>query len=385
MHDAKYSALCILHFGLCVVIYLVFTDDWELRGDGSGDIERIQFAPMQRLLDIYDRHGVRGTVMAEVMQQLTFRNYQDRFPELKTLADQWDEHILDAHRRGHDVQLHIHPQWSEAEYSDGKWTLDGGWALPKYPAGKAGEMIRECKAYLESLIRSHDPAYRCRAFRAGASAIGPGPSLLPELIENGIDLDISIIDGYRMNTKNLQIDFTRCDEGRLPYYPTLHDARIMSDKPEAIVCMPLFQFRASRTATAMHVLSKVLERLAKSRRTSTSYADEQWASLDPSPAHKIYEQVLEPLLKGKHMAADVGKLGSRFLPQVLPTARRFARESGLAKYPVVLSNHSKYVNDFDSIDKFVGELAAAPDVKVVPLSEISQMLEAGQLNALKAH
>jgi len=385
MHNAEYYALCSLHCALCIVIYLVFTDDWELRGDGSGDIERIQFEPMQRLLDIYDRNGVPGTVMAEVMQQLTFRKQQDRFPELKTLADKWDEHILDAHRRGHDVQLHIHPQWSEAEYRDGEWTLRGDWALPNYSARKAGAMIRACKAYLESLIKPHDPAYRCRAFRAGASAIGPGAFLLPELIENGIDLDISIIDGYRMNTRNLQIDFTNCDEGRLPYYPKLEDARRMSDKAEAIVCMPLFQFRASRTATAMHVFSKVRERLAKSRRASASYADEQWASLDSSPVNKVYEQVVEPLLKGKHMVADIGKLGSRFLPQVLPTARYFARKSGLDKYPVVLSNHSKYVSDFESIDRFVGELAAAPDVKLVTLTDISRMLGSNQLTARKAH
>ncbi len=28
-------------------IYLVFTDDWELRGDGSGDPTQIQFRPLQ--------------------------------------------------------------------------------------------------------------------------------------------------------------------------------------------------------------------------------------------------------------------------------------------------------------------------------------------------
>ena len=37
-------------------IYLALTHDWELRGDGSGDIEEIQFAPMGRLLAISENY-----------------------------------------------------------------------------------------------------------------------------------------------------------------------------------------------------------------------------------------------------------------------------------------------------------------------------------------
>src|SRR5438477_2823606 len=113
-------------------IYLVFTDDWELRGDGSGDIEDIQFRPMRRLLSIFEEHGVKSTFMAEMMQQLTFRAEQARFPELKPLADAWDDHVRDAFRRGHDIQLHLHPQWSKTEFESGKWKLEGDWSLLNY-------------------------------------------------------------------------------------------------------------------------------------------------------------------------------------------------------------------------------------------------------------
>ncbi len=40
------------------LIYLLFTDDWELRGDGSGDIERIQFEPMRQLPDMFEKRGM---------------------------------------------------------------------------------------------------------------------------------------------------------------------------------------------------------------------------------------------------------------------------------------------------------------------------------------
>lgn len=49
-------------------VQLVLTDDWELRGNGSGNMRRIQFDSMRALLDIYERHGLKASFNAEVMQ-----------------------------------------------------------------------------------------------------------------------------------------------------------------------------------------------------------------------------------------------------------------------------------------------------------------------------
>ena len=40
-------------------IYLVFVDDWELRGNGSGDVRELQFKPMCELTSLYQEFGVR--------------------------------------------------------------------------------------------------------------------------------------------------------------------------------------------------------------------------------------------------------------------------------------------------------------------------------------
>ena len=92
-------------------IYLAFVDDWELRGNGSGDVRELQLRPMRELVRIYNRHGIRGSFNAEVMQQLTFRKFQTAHPELKALADEWDDAVRETFRQGHDIQLHTHPQW----------------------------------------------------------------------------------------------------------------------------------------------------------------------------------------------------------------------------------------------------------------------------------
>src|ERR1041385_1223088 len=142
-------------------IYLALTHDWELRGDGSGDIEQIQFAPMRRLLAIYQKFGARTTFMPDVMQQIIFRKRQDAHVEIRRQGDRWDEHAREAYNSGHDIQLHLHSQWSDARYEKGRWQLNGAWSLLKYDRDSANQMIADSKRYLEELLQPINTQYRC--------------------------------------------------------------------------------------------------------------------------------------------------------------------------------------------------------------------------------
>ena len=241
-------------------IQIALTDDWELRGDGSGDIEKIQFRAMRELIDLYDSHGAKSTFNVEVMQQLTFRRLQESYPQLKKLADSWDEHVRLAFTRGHDIQLHIHPQWSKVNFDNGRWRLSGDWSLLNYAPAESYKMLSASKAYLEELLAPLNPNYRCVAFRSGSSAIAPSDFALGQLAELGIVFDMSLIRGLRVNTRNLQLDYTNCDEGFLPFYPQMNDARKVSHSVEPFVCVPIFSFDLSRRQSIASVLKKVQEK-----------------------------------------------------------------------------------------------------------------------------
>src|SRR5437016_6199589 len=218
-------------------IYLALTHDWELRGDGSGDIEQIQFAPLRRLREIYAKRSARTTILPDVMQQLAFRRSANAQPELQPLADSWDEHVRDAFREGHDIQLHLHPQWLNAKYQAGHWQLNGAWSILNYERDTAHAMLADGKKYLENLLRPIDPTYHCLAFRAGALAAAPSDHLFPSLASLGIQLDVSIAGGLLVSDQNLQLDYRNCEETFLPYYPEMEDARKVSDHREDIVCV----------------------------------------------------------------------------------------------------------------------------------------------------
>ncbi|HSE32386.1 MAG TPA: hypothetical protein VLA93_12520 [Pyrinomonadaceae bacterium] len=77
-------------------IHLALVDDWELSGNGTGDVRSLQFEPLRKLVGIYNALSIHGSFNAEVMQQLTFRKHQSEHPELKAAADEWDQVLIDA-------------------------------------------------------------------------------------------------------------------------------------------------------------------------------------------------------------------------------------------------------------------------------------------------
>lgn len=375
------------------LIYLSLTDDWELRGNGSGDIEEIQFRPMRELVRIYNQHGVRSTFNAEVMQQLTFRRFEAEFPELKELADKWDSHVREAFRAGQDIQLHLHPQWTRAEYRDGKWKLGGDWSILNYDEETAFNLLRIGKEYLESLLRPINPDYRCVSFRAGSSIIAPSPFILGVLVRLGIKLDMSIVGGMYHDTRNIQIDYRRVEEDFLPFYPQMSDARRVSQQEEEIICLPIHHFYASRQQFARTLASfaagrarSLLSNGSKAASLSAArYAEEEWAEKrHANKLRRIYEKAVVPGLKGWYLTADLSRLSYPLLREMLRSIRLRAQATGLEKVPVIISNHSKDIKDFTMIERFIGEAAQAEDLRFITQTQLVEMLEEGEFPVRKA-
>ncbi len=376
-------------------IYLAFVDDWELSGNGAGDIAELQFRPMRELIKIYNAHGISGSFNAEVMQQLTFRKFQVAHPELKPLADEWDRTVSEALRQGHDVQLHIHPQWSKAAYDDGQWLLSGDWSILNYKPEDAFQMMLDGKQYLEDLLRSVVSTYEAVSFRSGSWCIAPSPHMLGLLVKLGTVFDMSIVGGVRYETKNIQLDYSDCEEDFLPYYPVMTDARKVSDKPEPIICIPTNHFHGSRRQVLKHHLTKawgsVRQKLAPTPsapidvRSVETYGQEWAQKSHASPITRLYEKGLVPYLKGKHLISDIAQLDYSLLTEMLASIRRRARASGLRNVPVILENHTKDVRDFSHIERFVQDVSGAADIKCVTLSELAGSLKEGKFQIRTAN
>jgi hypothetical protein len=362
-----------------LTIYLALTHDWELRGDGSGDIEQIQFAPLRQLLEIYAKLGARTTILPDVMQQLAFRRGESEHSELKTAADSWDQHLREAFLQGHDVQLHLHPQWRSAGYANGRWQLDGDWAILNYESAAAYAMLAEGKQYLVNLLQPLDSSYRCLAFRSGALAAAPSAHLFKSLADLGIELDVSIAGGLFVSSHNLQLDYRNCEETFLPFYPMMEDARRVSNKPESVVCVPLNHFYGSRRAVTRQNISLTRREVRRGRSAAPAAKDAAVKKQSaPSRFDLAYEKLILPLLKRKHFVSDTGRLNYPLMREMLASIRQRAQASGLAQIPVVLTNHPKDIRDLAAIERFLGEVSQAEDIRFITLSELAGKLRSGE-------
>lgn len=360
-------------------IYLALTHDWELRGDGSGDPEEIQFAPLRRLLEIYEKFGARTTFLPDVLQQITFRGFEDENPGLKVAADAWDEHVREAYRKGHDVQLHLHSQWSNASYENGQWKLSGAWSILKYDTEPARAMLSQTKSYLENVLLPVDGDYRCVAFRASALALAPSRSLLSTLAALGIQIDVSMAGGFFLNNETLQLDYRNCEETFLPYYPKMDDACKVSSKVEPIVCIPLNHFYGSRRAVTRQNFALARKRLTRpARQLAGPLTSRTQLDTDSAGFARVYEKLIRPAIKRKYFVSDTGRLDYPLMREMLASIRQRARATGWAEVPVVLTNHPKDIRDWDGLERFIGDLSAAADVKFVTLREVAEKLKSGE-------
>jgi hypothetical protein len=369
-------------------IQLVLVDDWELRGDGSGDMRRLQFDTVRRLFEIYERHGLRGSINAEVMQQLNHLSFGRTYPGLRTLAAEWEDTVRWAYSRGHDVQLHLHSQWIGASYNGNRWTLPGEWSILRHPKEQVRAIIREGKQYLESVIQPIDPSYRCVSFRSGAWCIAPSDFILDLLADEGLTFDMSIVGGITYHNEKVQLDYRDCDETFLPYYPLMTDARRISDVPTRLVSVPTFSFTLDRTERFLHIAGNLANTVCRKAGLSPIWPTAPNAvpvgggGSGSSTAYTVWSQSLSERLAhyfgpSPTVIADLSALNARVMRAMIDRIRRQAAQSGDSVVPVVLENHTKDIGDFRPFEQFAAYVASQPDLGVITLRELHENLQKG--------
>lgn len=188
----------------------LFTLDYELYGDGSGDVLRNVVEPTQRLLTIAREKGVRYTFFFEVVEYWCLKSEWERGNTMgysRNPVEAMETQMRQAVAEGHDVQLHIHPQWCGAMWQDGRWVVDNSqWRLADY-AGDMADLLRRGKKTLEEMLRPAKPDYRCIALRAGGYNAYPSERIVQAMREVGLTVDSSVVPGAVENGALSRYDY----------------------------------------------------------------------------------------------------------------------------------------------------------------------------------
>lgn len=348
-------------------IQLVLTDDWELRGNGSGNMQTIQFDTIRNLCKIYDIYGIKGTFYAEIMQQLYQIKYGREYPELMALATEWDETIKEVYSKGHDVQLHIHPQWQKATFNDGIWNLPNDWSILNYESDVATKLISDCKKYLEKLLKSVNSSYRCISFRSGNWCFAPSDFIQKALSENGIKIDVSIVNGYFRDSDRVKVDYRNCEESFLPYHPDIFDARNVGQNSTIIEC-PTHSFRANFFDK---ILAKAIDQIPNSTAAYNANCIEEKCLIYK---RSFINRIIHFLRPDWHVS-DLSNLSFPFMMKMIRDIRRRTRLSGWDVVPIVITNHTKDIVDFEPIGRFCKFISRQKDIETVTISQLFENIK----------
>lgn len=178
-----------------VNIGLVFTLDYEIHGNGNGDFKSWAFFPTSHMLDIFDIYGAKLTIMAEMGHYWAMKRYENLFSEEICL---FESQLRNAIERGHDVQLHFHPQWIDAQFEDGKWNLDFSRNTIErlcYNYNEAHFYLMKGKNELQNILAPIKSDYQCVCFRAGYLQMQPSENIVKALEDAGFLSDSSVQKG----------------------------------------------------------------------------------------------------------------------------------------------------------------------------------------------
>jgi len=194
-------------------IAIISSLDYELFGDGTGNVQREQIIPTAHLVNIYDLYDAKLTILFEYGQYVAYEKYALTNPRLEEENEKIREQLISLVKRGHDVQLHYHAQWYTADYDDTNKKFNVDLDHVDISSLEYSEMIgvlKKGKSFLETLLRPHNADYRCIGFRAGSWAVKDEEKLLSALRECGFNADSSVVPNVKFESEQINFEYSDC-------------------------------------------------------------------------------------------------------------------------------------------------------------------------------
>lgn len=196
---------------------LILTLDYEIFGNGVGDVKKDIIEPTRRILAICDAYQFPLTIMFEVAEYWAFLKYdgQLRRDLGYSPSNEMEIQIINAVKAGHDVQLHVHPQWLNARYDQEAWDLGNqSWRLSDVPSNSDAcdetkslpGVLDAGKQTLERILKPVKQDYECVCLRAGGFYAQPSGGIISAMKRAGLVADSSVVPGYHASSP-LLVDY----------------------------------------------------------------------------------------------------------------------------------------------------------------------------------
>jgi hypothetical protein len=330
---------------------LLLEDDFELMGNGLGNVAQMQYLPSLFLMKTLKRLGGNMTFMVDVVNQL--RYYEPDITDRNLIVQRklWEENILLMKEYGFDVQLHLHPQWFRAKKIGDHFLLSNVWNIGRYNPEEQSVIINNGINYLENLVRQVDPAYKVIAFKGGSWGLQPSQNLFKVLGENGIRIVMGVRNDLKIPKSGT--DYSNTEERIMPYFPDYADIRKVSTSKEQIVIIPQPEYSPKLLPMFFLGWDMFKQKLFRKDHTRYYYGD-------PAP-NEIFK--MSPLLDEEKLNLSLNpykthlKIGNQpyhYLKASFDSVIERLKDSPYDRIPVVMESHTKnYFLQYKAIERFL--------------------------------
>lgn len=199
---------------------LILSYDYELFfGEKSGTVENTLIKPTNLLLDTMEKVGFKGNFFVDYLMLKYLAKEQET--QAQEDLEKIHEQLKDIVKRGHRIELHLHPHWVDAKYNgDGTWDYSDyrHYSLSTFTENEITDMFKEGADYLNRLAREVEPSYRICAFRAGGWAVQPFDKLKKGFNEAGIKIDSSVAYGACGKNQYSWFDFRKAPSDEMYHF-----------------------------------------------------------------------------------------------------------------------------------------------------------------------
>ncbi len=183
----------------------LLTLDYELfLGAKTGSVENCLISPMNYLLKVASHSNAKFTLLVDAAYIYMLNILRDKHTSLAHDYTNICNHLRDLQEQGHDLQLHIHPQWYFSEYNGREWHLDTEhYKLCDVEENQMMELFVNSKNLLDNIIGK-----KTIAFRAGGFSAQPTDLLVRLFNASGIRVDSSVCPGTSYDSDCQKFDYT---------------------------------------------------------------------------------------------------------------------------------------------------------------------------------
>lgn len=314
------------------MIDCILTIDYEIFGNGEGSLEEHILKPTEQLKEVLNDVDTKLVFFVEAAElEKIEKEGSDR------AVVQVNRQIRDLYEKGHEIGLHLHPQWCNAMYRDGQWELDDAeYNLCLLSKIRIEKIVDGAIDYLRLILG--DSSYTPRSFRAGNWLFQPAQPVARILAGRGIKIDSSVFKGGLQRHRHLDYRLAR----KNGYYWKFRDDVNRPDDRGAILEMPI---HTEMVPPWRMVTKKRLELQRKASVGNRLTKERMYRLLDRA-------RFLHPL------KLDFCRMTMDELVAVLSKVIEEDQCSPNVYRPIVAIGHTKDLVDFKTVRSFISYLKA---------------------------